>query len=201
MYTATIFPTVKRYEHLLLTIVNMFKRVFILRNVKCDCIKSLKLGDPTEGSGAISYTVKTGSEDFIAVDSTTGALTIKKVPSDGRAYVIVTAAGTDTCVEATKDVTVTINKANSTSATVTVNNRTYDGTEKPLVTVTGAATGGEMQYAIGTATEATQPYTVIFTTLCTKYSKTLNRQGFYRLITPGLSDTIYYEYRRCTSYG
>ena len=47
MYTATIFPTVKRYEHLLLTIVNMFKRVFILRNVKCDCIKSLKLGEET----------------------------------------------------------------------------------------------------------------------------------------------------------
>lgn len=53
MYTATIFPTVKRYEHLLLTIVNMFKRVFILRNVKCDCIKSLKLGDPCCGSGGM----------------------------------------------------------------------------------------------------------------------------------------------------
>ena len=57
------------------------------------------------------------------------------------------------------DVTVTVNKANAVPATVTANNRTYDGTEKPLVTVTGEATGGEMQYALGTATEATQPYT------------------------------------------
>ena len=45
------------------------------------------------------------------------------------------------------------------TATVTANNRTYDGTEKPLVTVTGTATGGEMQYALGTKDTATQPYT------------------------------------------
>ena len=57
------------------------------------------------------------------------------------------------------DVTVTINKANAVPATVTANNRTYDGTEKPLVTVTGTPTGGEMQYALGTATEATEQYT------------------------------------------
>ena len=57
------------------------------------------------------------------------------------------------------DVTVTVGKANAVAATVTANNRTYDGTEKPLVTVTGEATGGEMQYALGTATEATEPYT------------------------------------------
>ena len=44
-------------------------------------------------------------------------------------------------------------------ATVTANSRTYDGTEKPLVTVTGTATGGEMQYALGTETEATEDYT------------------------------------------
>ena len=56
------------------------------------------------------------------------------------------------------DVTVTVGKANAVAATVTANSRTYDGTEKPLVTA-GEATGGEMQYALGTATEATQPYT------------------------------------------
>ena len=44
-------------------------------------------------------------------------------------------------------------------ATVTANSRTYDGTENPLVTVTGTATGGEMQYALGTATGAAEPYT------------------------------------------
>ena len=53
----------------------------------------------------------------------------------------------------------TVGKANAIAATVTANSRTYDGTEKPLVTVTGEATGGTMRYALGTATEATQPYT------------------------------------------
>lgn len=53
----------------------------------------------------------------------------------------------------------TINKANAVPATVTANNCTYDGAEKPLVTVTGTASGGTMQYALGTTTEATQPYT------------------------------------------
>lgn len=41
-------------------------------------------------------------------------------------------------------------KANAVAATVTANNCTYDGTDKPLVTVTGEATGGTMQYATGT---------------------------------------------------
>ncbi len=57
------------------------------------------------------------------------------------------------------DVSVTVSKANAVPATVTANNRAYDGTDNPLVTITGTATGGEMQYAPGTATEATQPYT------------------------------------------
>ena len=35
---------------------------------------------------------------------------------------------------------------------------TYNGQAQELVTV-GTATGGEIQYALGTATEATQPYT------------------------------------------
>ena len=118
-----------------------------------------KVTAATDGNGAISYAVKEGSGDYIEVDTSTGALTIKKVPADGKAYVTVTAAGTATYEQATKDVTVTINKANAVAATVTANNRTYDGTEKPLVTVTGEPIGGEMQYALGTATEATQPYT------------------------------------------
>ena len=67
---------------------------------------------PATGGGAISYAVKTGSEDYIGVDASTGALTIKAVPpTDGKAYVIVTAAATDDYAETTKEVTVTINKA------------------------------------------------------------------------------------------
>ena len=115
-----------------------------------------KVEATTDGNGAISYAVKDGSADYIDVDASTGALTIKKV---GTATVVVTAAETGTYAQATKEVTVTINKASAVAATVTANNSTYDGTDKPLVTVTGEATGGEMQYALGTATEATQPYT------------------------------------------
>jgi hypothetical protein len=91
--------------------------------------------------------VKDGSVDYIDVDASTGALTIKKV---GSATVIVTAAETATYEQATKEVTVTINKANAVPSTVTANNRTYDGTEKPLVTVTGKTTGGTLKFAVTT---------------------------------------------------
>ena len=115
--------------------------------------------DPVTGSGAISYAVKTGSEKYISV-AANGDLTILGIPpTDGKAYVVVTAAETDTYLQATREVTVTISRANAVPATVTANNRSYDGTEKPLVTVTGTATGGEMRYALGTATEATGSYT------------------------------------------
>ena len=114
----------------------------------------VKINASTTGDGGLSYAVKSG--DAVTVNETTGALTIVKA---GSAIITVTASETATYEPATKEVTVTINKANAVAATVTANNRTYDGTEKPLVTVTGEATGGEMQYALGTATEATQPYT------------------------------------------
>ena len=120
---------------------------------------SATVTEPTTGGGEISYAVKSGSEDYIDVASD-GKLTIKKVPSDGKAYVTVTAAATDDYAQATKEVTVTINKANAVAATVTANNRTYDGTDKPLVTVDNSTlAGGEMQYALGTKDAATQPYT------------------------------------------
>lgn len=97
-----------------------------------------KVEATTDGNGAISYAVKDGGADYINVDASTGALTIKKVDT---ATVVVTAAETSTYAQASKEVTVTINKANAVSATVTANNRTYDETDKPLVTVTGEPTG------------------------------------------------------------
>ena len=74
----------------------------------------------TNGDGAISYAVKSGSEDYIVVDSTTGAVTVKSVPTDAntKAYITVTARSTDHYNEATKDVAVTINKA---TITITAN--------------------------------------------------------------------------------
>lgn len=55
---------------------------------------------------------------------------------------------------------VTINKADSHAATVSANNRTYDGTEKPLVTVDSSAlVGGTMQYTLGTEAEPVGDFT------------------------------------------
>ena len=54
---------------------------------------SATVTNPATGGGAITYAVKAGSEDYIDVNATTGALTIKKA---GTAYVVVTAAETDT---------------------------------------------------------------------------------------------------------
>ena len=52
--------------------------------------------------------MKAGSADYIDIDASTGALTIKKA---GTATVVVTAAETSTYAQATKEVTVTIRKA------------------------------------------------------------------------------------------
>jgi hypothetical protein len=106
--------------------------------------------DPVAGSGKITYAVKDGSGHYIEVNSATGALTIKGIPADGKAYVIVTAAETLNYAEGTKEVTVTINKPKAVPATVSANDLTYDGTEKRLVSVTGQPSGGTMQYAHGT---------------------------------------------------
>lgn len=67
--------------------------------------KDVKITASTNGDGALSYAVKSGN-DVIEVDSSTGALTIKKV---GTATVTITAAATANYNEATKDVTVTVN--------------------------------------------------------------------------------------------
>jgi len=72
-------------------------------------------------------------------------------------YYKVTADGYN---DLTGSATVTISKANAVAATVTANTRTYDETDKPLVTVDNSTlVGGTMYYALGTATEAAQPYT------------------------------------------
>lgn len=49
--------------------------------------------------------------------------------------------------------------SNAAAAIVTANNRTYDGTDQPLVTVNGGANGGTMYYAIGNTNGPTSEYT------------------------------------------
>ena len=90
--------------------------------------------------------VKDEYKDYIDT-APDGTLKTKKV---GTAVVVITSAETSTFSQSTGEVTVTINKANAVAAALAANNRPYDKTEKLLVTVTGDAKGGEMQYAIGT---------------------------------------------------
>ncbi|MBQ6502882.1 MAG: Ig domain-containing protein, partial [Flexilinea sp.] len=93
----------------------------------------------------------------------TSALTVYvKGISPGSATVTVTSNADSTksasCV-------VTVNKADAVAATVTANNRTYDGTEKSLVTVDDSTlVGGTMQYALGTdATTEPEPSSFTYT--------------------------------------
>jgi len=71
-------------------------------------------------------------------------------------YCVVTATRSDSSqtATATSDVaTVTVNKADTVTATVIANNRITDGAKEPLVTVDNTTiVGGEMQYALGTDT-------------------------------------------------
>ena len=77
---------------------------------------SASVTEPSTGGGEISYAVKDGSGDHIEVDASTGGLTVKSVPADGRAYVTVTAAETQTLEKASVDVMITVNKADPTAA-------------------------------------------------------------------------------------
>ncbi len=97
------------------TVADKLAQTIDAKNVKAtygDTGKSVK-GTVTVGDGAVSYSLKSG--DAVTVNSTTGALTINKA---GTAVVTVTAAATEEYAEATKDVKVTINKADVTVTAV-----------------------------------------------------------------------------------
>ena len=112
--------------------------------------------DPVTGGGEISYAVKPGSEEYIEVDLSNGALRIKKA---GTAIVVVTAAETPTYAETTKEVIVTINKVFPTVIVPTAKELTYTGSAQQLVEA-GSAIGGTMQYALGTATGPAFPFSI-----------------------------------------
>ena len=101
------------------------------------------------GDGAFSYEVVSG--DSVTVDQE-GNLTIVK---PGVTSIRVTAAETQHYAQASKTITVTINKLPAYAATVINVNRPHDGTAKPLATVDESTlVGGTMQYAIGTSAAA-----------------------------------------------
>ena len=119
----------------------------------------MRVSAESNGDGTISYAVKSG--DAVTVDAYSGALTILKA---GTATITVTASGTSTYRKATKDVTVTINKANAFASTVTANAPTYDGTAQALVTADASIlVGGTMWYALGDDAD-TAPAELAYTT-------------------------------------
>ena len=124
--------------------------------------KSVSATVTESNHGPISYTVKSGSEKYIAVDASTGVLTVKAVPlDDGKAYVIVTAAAVSgNYAETTKEVTVTINRAptNVAAAPTAITGLTYNGSAQELVTAGTASSGCKLRYALGSETAATEPY-------------------------------------------
>ncbi|MBP1530446.1 MAG: hypothetical protein ILA55_08145, partial [Erysipelotrichaceae bacterium] len=108
-----------------------------------------KVNASSDGNGAISYAVKEGDENYIDVDPSTGEITVKKVPESGKAIVVVTAAETEDYAKATKEVTVTVNKADSQyTAPAAETGLEYNGSSQNLVTE-GMARGGTMYYCIG----------------------------------------------------
>ena len=111
----------------------------------------------TEGAGAATYTVTNGTGEG-TYDAQTGKLTVTKC---GTFTVKVSTAATDTyAAGAETTATLTVNKVDSTAATVTANTLIYTGSAQALVTVTGEATGGTMQYALGTKDAAAGTYYV-----------------------------------------
>ena len=106
---------------------------------------SASVTTPAAGGGAISYAVKSGSEDYIAVNASTGALTIKKA---GTATVIVTAAATDEYAETTKEVTVTVSKADNPATVTSTATVTKGGTVDLSGNVTLNGATGNVTYAI-----------------------------------------------------
>ena len=109
----------------------------------------VKVSATTSGDGKITYAVKDGYQEYIGIMTETGELSIIKVPSDGKAYITVTASETENYLSASKDVTITINKADPQyKAPEAKTNLKYNGSAQDLVTA-GTATGGTMYYCIG----------------------------------------------------
>ncbi len=131
----------------------------------------------TDGGGTISYAVKDGSKDYIDVNSSTGALTIKAVPADGKAYVTVTASATSNYGEATKDVTVTIGKATATIGHEDKSTTfSSDGISIPIEGMFTIPTGaGEPTYSVTNGTgEGSYENGKLTVTKCGTFTVTVN---------------------------
>ena len=125
----------------------------------------------------VSSAALSGADAGCFVLNKTNGTTITAGSTDSTTYTIQPIAGLDfRDIAYTATITVTYNggamttdnvsflvdKADAATASVAANNRIYDGTAIPLVTVTGEPTGGTMYYAV--TTENTAPADTLYTT-------------------------------------
>ncbi len=100
----------------------------------------------------------TAFPDTYSISYTKDGSAYSGVPKDAGTYTASVTAGTGDAAK-TASVSYTIAKAAATATKApTAKTLTYTGSPQALVSA-GTAEGGEMQYALGTATKATEPYT------------------------------------------
>ncbi len=98
---------------------------------------NVKVVGSTNGDGAITYAVTAGT-DVVDVDSSTGALTIKKA---GTATVTIRAAETSDYATTTKSVTINVAQKDVTITGLGAANKVYDGSNSATVTGTPVVAG------------------------------------------------------------
>ena len=99
-----------------------------------------QIGASTDGNGTLSYNVTVGS-DIISVSSD-GTITPIKA---GTATVTITASETAAYLEATKDITITVNKANQT---VTASNLEFTYGQSGTITASATDTESKISYEV-----------------------------------------------------
>lgn len=144
------------YENGKLTIIEKPAQIITAADIKLSYGDTgKKIGAATSGDGAITYAVASGDDVIrVAADGTITAL------KAGTATVEITAAETDDYAEATKTVTVTVNKA---AVTIKADDKTvYQNAALPTFTysVTGLANGDKLSFTPVLTCEATTTSTV-----------------------------------------
>lgn len=135
---------------------------------------TVNVTDPTSGY-TVKYGTAEGTYDLDASPTQTevGSQTV---------YYQVTA---NNYVTKTGSATVTISEANAVAATVTANNRTYDGADKSLVNVDDSTlVGGEMWYALG-ENATTAPANNLYTTSIPKATNAGTYYVWYKVVGDG----------------
>ena len=162
---------------------------------------NVKVMGSTNGDGAITYAV-TGGTDVVDVNSSTGALTIKKA---GTATVTISAAETSDYAKATKSVTINVAQKDVTITGLSAANKVYDGNTTATATGTAAVAGKVGSDAVtvtgGTATFDNKNVGAGKTVTFSGYSLGGTAAGNYKLTAQPTSVTAEITAREVTVTG